>query len=327
MLRALVAALLGRHFWIFALAMMAAGLWLPGDYVVLRPLIPILLGGILFCSALKVRFGAVLGELHGGPRLRRLALLSAVKLAVLPLAAWAVARTVAPDWALGVLLVMAMPAGLSATAMTDLYGGNVALALVLTFLTSVLCPLTVPLLLQWLDPAGGTVDAHLLGERALYIVLLLVIPFGLAQAVRRVAPALVQRHVHRWTSGAVFSSCALIFVSIAVNRPAWAGMPGHALLVPLALDALGMAMCLAVWLVARRTLPAGDAAAFALCCAWMNNGLAVAFADRFFPGRAGVILGPVLMQLPIIAGVALIGARTPGGAQPVAAATSASPPR
>ena len=39
----------------------------------------------------------------------------------------------------------------------------------------------------------------------------------------------------------------------------------------------------------------------------MNNGLSVAFSDRFYHGNAGVILPSVLMQLPIIAYVTLFG--------------------
>ena len=287
--------------------MMAAGLWLPGDWTWLRPLIPILLGGILFFTALKVRVSAVVGELRGGARLRRLGVLAAIKLVALPLVAYAIALALAPEWALGVLLVTAMPAGLSATAVTDLYGGNVALALVLTFLTSVLCPLTVPLLLHLLDPRASGIDARLLAERALYIVVLLLVPFTLAQLVRRFSPALVARHLHRWNYGAMLSSCLLIFASIAGNRAAWAGMPASALLVPLALNALAMVVGIVVALGLRRGMAVGDTAAFAFCCAWMNNGLGVAFADRFFHGQAGVILGPVLMQLPIIAGVSFVG--------------------
>ena len=239
-------------------------------------------------------------------------MLAAIKLIAFPLAAWAAAHALAPEWALGVLLVTAMPAGLSATAVTDLYRGNVALALVLTFLTSVLCPLTVPLLLGLLDPRARGIDPGLLAERALYIVALLVVPFVLAQLVRRLAPAMVERHRHRWGSGAILSSCLLIFASIGANRDAWAHLPSSALLVPLALDALAMAVAIGIGLVALRRLPAGDGAAFAFCCVWMNNGLAVAFADRFFPGEAGVILGAVMMQLPIVAGVSVIGWWTRG---------------
>lgn len=317
MVRRLVAILLGRHFWILALAMMAGGLWLPGDWRGLRPLIPVLLGGILFFTALKLRAGLVLDELRGGARLGRLGALAMVKLVALPLAAWATTRVLAPDWALGVLLVTAMPAGLSATAVTDLYGGNVALALVLTFLTSALCPLSVPLLVELVDPRAHGIDARVLGERALWIVALLAIPFALAQAVRRLAPALVERHRARWNAGALLSSCLLIFVSIAGNRAAWAGTPPAALLLPLALDALAMAIGIASGLIALRRLPTADGAAFAFSCVWMNNGLAVAFADRFFTGQATVILAAVLMQLPIVVGVAVVG-RAASRARPTA---------
>jgi BASS family bile acid:Na+ symporter len=292
-----VGFLLGPGFWITALAMMAAGLWLPGDYGVLHHGVPVFLGGILFFTALKVELRHVGGALHGRGPLLRLGATALVKLIVLPLAAWAITRLIAPDWALGMLLVMAMPAGLSSAAMSDLYRANVPFALAFTCVTSLLCPLTVPLLIAAFDHTGARIDPALLAGRALYILVLLATPLALAQLVRAVAPELVKRHYGRWGYGAVLSSCLLIFVSISGNRHAWEAMPQ----VPVLALAVGGAV------LAHRWMPAGEAAAFGFCCLWMNNGLSVAFSDRFYHGNAGVILPSVLMQLPIVAYVALFG--------------------
>lgn len=329
-MRRTVANLLGRHFWALALAMMAAGFWLPGDFTGVKPFVPVFLGGILYFTALKVRAGDVLLELRGGRRLARLGVLAAVKLLVLPLAAWTVAQAVAPEWALGVLLVMAMPAGLSSTAASDVYRANVPFALVVTFTTSALAPLTVPLLLQWLGPPSSGIAMGVIAERALYILLLLATPFTLAQLTRRVAPAFVARHHHRWSYGAILSSCLLIFVAIAGNRAAWAHLPQASLLMPLALDTVAIALAFAGGLAARRWTTPADGSAFGFCCIWMNNGLGVAFATRFFPGDT-VVLGPVLIQLPVIAGVALLGWWTlrsahapPAGDDPGADGTAAA---
>jgi predicted Na+-dependent transporter len=230
-----------------------------------------------------------------------------VKLIVLPLAAWAITRLIAPDWALGMLLVMAMPAGLSSAAMSDLYRANVPFALAFTCVTSLLCPLTVPLLIAGFDHSGARIDPALLAGRALYILVLLATPLALAQLVRAVAPGLVKRHYARWGYGAVLSSCLLIFVSISGNRHAWAAMPQVQLLMPLLLCSVVLALAVAGAVLAHRWMPAGEAAAFGFCCLWMNNGLSVAFSDRFYHGNAGVILPSVLMQLPIVAYVAFFG--------------------
>ena len=305
-----VSFLLGPGFWVTALAMMAAGLWLPGDYSRLRPGIPLFLGGILFFTALKVEVRPLGGAWRDGGRLRRLGATALVKLVGLPVLAWAVTWVIAREWALGMLLVMAMPAGLSSVAMSDLYRASVPFALALTAITSLLCPFTVPLLLQAFDPSGPRVDLPALAWQAGYIVLLLATPLLLAHLVRAVAPLLVQRHYSRWGYGAVLSSCLLIFVSVSANRLAWEHLPQIQLLMPLLLCCGVLALALASAVLAHRGMPADEAAAFGFCCLWMNNGLAVAFSDRFYHGNLGVILPAVLMQAPIIVYVALFGRST-----------------
>ncbi len=302
----MLVSLLGRRFWILALVMIAAGMWLPGDYRGMRPLVPIALGGILFFTGLKLRFGELVDEARGPARLGRIGILSVIKLLVIPGAAYVAARPFGPDWALGVMLVSAMPGGMSSAAMADLYRASGPFALVITVVTSLACPLSVPWLLHLVDgttTAGGGV----LADRALYIVGLLCVPFTLAQLVRRFWPAMVQRHHGRWGYGAVASSAALIFISLSANRQAWAGFPLSGLVTPLLIDAVVLAVTLGLALTTRRWLPARQAYAFAFCCVWMNNGLAVAFASRFYPDDARVILPAVLMQLPITAAVVVLG--------------------
>lgn len=285
--------------------MMMLGLWLPGDWGFLRPMIPFFLGGILFCTALKVPLGHVLEQIH--PRnFLPLAVLSLIKLAVFGAVGWCIAQLIAPQWALGAALVMAMPAGLSSPAMTDLYKGHVGFSLVFTLLSSLLAPLSIPLLITILDPAT-TVDSSILIERVVFILKVLAIPMVAAQIVRRVAPNFVQRHYGRWGYGAVLSSCLLIFVSISSNRFAWEAMPPITLLMPLVVSAVALTVPLVTAMLLAKWWRGPEGVAFGFSCLWMNNGLAVAFADKFYHGNAGVILPAVLMQLPIIIYVAVLG--------------------
>jgi bile acid:Na+ symporter, BASS family len=303
--RTVFADLLSRFFWITAFVMMALGQWLPGDWTLLRPLIPVFLGGILFCTALKVPLGDVVTQLH--PRnFLALTLLAILKLVVLGGVGWLVAQLIAPEWALGAALVMAMPAGLSSPAMADLYRGHVGFALVFTLITSILAPLSIPLLITILDP-GTTIDAQVLLGRAAYILILLAAPMTLAQIVRRLAPQFVQRHYGRWGYGAVLSSCVLIFVSISSNRGAWAHYPAVDLVMPLVVCTVALSVSLVSSIAIARWWRGPEGVAYGFCCLWLNNGLAVAFADRFYHGNAGVILPAILMQPPIVLSVAILG--------------------
>lgn len=305
-MRTVVAELLSRFFWVTALVMMALGLWLPGEWGVLRPLIPLFLGGILFFTALKVPLEQIVEQMQVR-KLPALAGLSLVKLGLLGAVGWSIGQLIAPEWAMGTAIVMAMPAGLSGSAITDLYRGHVGFALVFTLLTSLLAPLSIPALVLVLDP-HTRIEIAMLAERALYITVVLGVPLTVAQIVRRVFPATVRRHYGRWGYGAVLSSCLLIFVSISSNRSAWQGLPAHALLIPLGICALALAVALLTSMALARWWRGPEGVAFGFCCLWMNNGLAVAFADRFYHGNAGVILPAVLMQLPIIAYVGILGA-------------------
>lgn len=307
-LRISPASLLGHSFWLPALIAMAAGLWLPGDFRALGVLVPVSLGGILYFTALKVEPSDVARQFRAGSRLIALAAAAFVKLVALPLGCVAIARVVAPDWALGVLIVMAMPAGMASSAMADLYRADVPFVLALTLLTSVLCPVSVPLLAAWFDP-GATFAPAVLGARAGYIVLLLTVPFALAQITRRLVPDLIERHRDRWSMGSVVCTCALIFISIASNRTTWAAYGNAAFVAPLAVTSVLMAAIAALGSLARRHAIASTVDGLAYGCLWMNNGLAIAFSNRFFHGNATAMLPAVMIQLPIVASVAGYGSR------------------
>lgn len=299
-------SLVGPYFWIPSYLALGLGFVLPGeDWSVLSPLVPVLLGGILFFSCLRIPFASVRGAVCDRSRWGRVAWLGALKLLAIPLAAWGLTRLVAPEWAAGVLLVVAMPAGLSSIALTDLQRGSAVLALLLVVATSLLSPLTVPGLLAVF--AGGAPDALAVAGRALYILALLAVPFALAQGVRAAVPALVARHHHRWGRGAITCSVLLVLTAVLVARPAWRGFAPADFLLPLGLVVGATLVTWGAALLAARRLPQDESVAFACAALYMNNGLAVAFAARFFPGQAHMLLPAVAMQVPMIGAVALLG--------------------
>ncbi len=301
----MLSALLSRHFWITAYAMLAAGLWLPGDYSAWHAWVPIFLGGILYFTCLKIRFQEIRDNLRLNVLLRVAALMP-IRLFALPLVCYAAARAVAPDWATGVLVLAVMPAGFSSIAFTDLYGGNRMLALLLVLATSVVCPLTVPLLVEGLG-AGGHLGGAALAHRVGYLLAVLMTPFALAQVTRALAGDFVERHRERWSYGAILSSCLMIFVSVSSNRHAWEGIPLSGLALPLGLGCMVSAIGFAGGMLVRLFVSRADAIAFTCGEIWINNGLAIAFASEFFRGEAKMVLPAVLMQVPIVATMALYG--------------------
>jgi len=266
------------------------------------------LGGILFFPCLKVRPSEVATQL-GDPGLpRRVAILTMLKLLVFPLATYAVVWSIAPTWAPGVTLVAMMPAGLTSLAFTDLNHGNRTKALILVAVTSVLSPLTVPLLLTTIAPIHSDDLVATLVQRAIYIVTLLAAPFLAAQMLRRVAHRFIDRHPLWWTQGSMVCSCALGFASIAINRQAWAGWSVGQMMIPLALGCASVGLtALGCWITGRR-LARPDAIAFTCGALFLNNGLAVAFGNRFFPGQVEMVLPAALIIIPMVLAMAFAGA-------------------
>jgi BASS family bile acid:Na+ symporter len=299
--------LLSHHFWVPAYTALALGLWLPGDFDALRPLIPVALGGILYFSSLKMRISDLPAQLRGGGAVARVGAMTLLKLVVLPLIVFAVMRIIAPQWALGLFLVSMMPGGLSSAAMTDLYRGNLGLAMIVILFTSMLSPVTMPLLLQVCDPDGPRIEWLAAARQAGFVIAMLVSPFLLAQLTRQLAPKTVEKYWDRWGYCSIASVCVMIFVSVAANRHSWQDFAVADMAWPLALScAVSFGFVLAS-MASHRVFKNDDAMAFGCNCIYMNNGLGVAFADRFFHDDPHMILPSILMQVPMVAGVLAYG--------------------
>ena len=312
-----LASLFGRRFWIPAYIMLALGFWLPGDFTALRPLIPVLLGGILYFSCLTLTLGEVGTGLADVTTWRRLGWLSLAKLVALPLAVWLLVLPIAPAWAPGMLLVGMMPAAFSSMAFANLYGGSRLLALLMVIVTSMLTPIVAPLLLAMVG-ASGVSWRELINQTG-YIAVLLVAPFAAAQLTRRLAPQFIATHGQRLGSGSIACICVLVFISVAVNRPSWAHFSSTDLLAPLGLTTMAVVVfAIGGWAVGL-ALPKAEAVSFACIAVYMNNGLAVAIATRFFGDDPHMLLPALLIQVPMMAAVPLVTAlvgRQGGAVQP-----------
>jgi BASS family bile acid:Na+ symporter len=303
-------SLLGSRFWITSYIALLAGFLLPAGWApaeAMRSTVPVFLGGILFFSSLRLPLADLRLAMGDRRLLAQTAALTPVKLLLIPLLAWALATLLTPAWAPGVLLVSLMPAGLTSIAFADLYRGDRAMALFLVVATSLVAPATVPLVMALAGHGGQGFPLLPLLERAGYILLLLVVPFSLGQVVRRAAPAFTARHHAAFSAWAILCSCTLVFCSVASTRASWDHLPWIDLLPGLLGACLGsLAAAAGAWLVLT-TLRRERATAFAMGAIYMNNGLSVAFALRFFPDDPHIVLPCILMQVPMSGVTAIAG--------------------
>lgn len=113
-----------------------------------------------------------------------------------------------PEMALGLFIVSLCPAGTTSNALTFVGRGNVALAVVLTALTSLVTVFTIPILLSWavpwfLDGGGRTVPTLSVPTVILQLVRITVLPIVAGMAVRRFWPDLAAR-LARWLRPTAF---------------------------------------------------------------------------------------------------------------------------
>ncbi|TAK05274.1 bile acid:sodium symporter family protein [Patescibacteria group bacterium] len=271
------------------------GLFVPSVGRQLSPYSTFILQSIFFLSALKLDLKSVAREMRNW---RAVALANAFMLMAFPAVGYLLARLFAPQYALPVLILAAMPAGMTTPLLAELVGGSAAFALVLTVTTSLLAPVTVPLVIQWL--AGAAVEVSFL-TMFLSLLSVIIAPFALGQLVR----AFMKKRIDA-TSFAFkpvsLTLLGLLIVSV-IAKQAEAILGNGRLLVE------GLAVLIVYFVLAhaagffgfpwlRRDLRLSTT----VCLSYMNFTLAIYLAGRFFP-QPEVLVPVVLSVIPWSVGI------------------------
>lgn len=124
------------------------------------------------------------------------------QLVLMPLLALAIGwlLRLPPQYALGLFILGICPAGTTSNALTFVGRGNIALAVVLTALSSLITVFSIPVLLSWALPhfaVGGTIPTLSIPDVMLQLVRITVLPIAIGMAVRRFLPVLAER-ASRW---------------------------------------------------------------------------------------------------------------------------------
>ncbi len=273
-----IADFIASHLALLVLAVAAAALFFPAPFVEGVPAssIPAWLGAVMFGMGLTLRgrdfalllkrpFDVVAGVL--------------LQFAVMPLAAWVVARALSlpPELALGMILVGACPGGTASNVIAYLAKGDVALSVTLTSCSTVLAPVLTPALVLLF--AGRSIDVNAV---AMFVSILQVVllPIGLGVAVNEFLPraaAAVRRYMPAFSALAVAVIASGVVAANARNIRDNAGVIFLAVILHnlLGLAAgYGAAAALRMGVAKRRTL--------AIEVGMQNSGLAVSLATMHF---------------------------------------------
>ncbi len=254
-----------------------AGILLPKYFRPLAPYGTYLLMLIFFTSSLRLNIKELLGYAKDW---KMLTLANGFKLIFLPLAMWLPCYLFAPDWAMAFLIMGAMPVGMTIALIADLFGGKTSLALVITAVTSLLAPITIPLVF-WLA-IGRIVPIPVL---TLFgnLFLTIVIPFIAAAIVQQKAPKVVKNYDSIWRNVAVWTFGILIAAIVGDTT-------GQGPIILSARD-IGLIIVMLIYIAALTALAFlmawwrtnAEKSTLALCMVYLNNTLALYVANRYFP--------------------------------------------
>jgi len=283
---------------VVAMAGLAGGVFLPAWAGWFSPVTIYMMMTILYLAFLRIDFTA-LARMRGAD-LAELAWWSLIKLILLPVGLWALVAWLAPGWALPVLLLSGVSAGVTAPFFSQLLGGNPARTLQLTVITSVLVPFTLPALVKLL--AGAEMNIPFI-HMARMLALVIFVPLALAWLTRRLLPGLLaplERIQFPLILGLFFCINLGVFAPYAAFFFTQAGQVAAAIGLACALAA---AYFLTAWVMGPLSHGRADILSCGAVLVFINNVLVVVFAAKFFGPRspllAALYLLPIyLMVLP-----------------------------
>lgn len=181
--------ILTRLFPVWALVFALVAYLAPTSFTPVIPYVTYLLALIMFAAGVTLRvsdFRRVITR--PGPVLAGLGL----HYLIMPFAAWAIARLLGmpPELAAGMILVGSVASGTSSTVMVFLSGGDVALSVTISSLSTLVGIVATPLLTRLYVSAGITVDTWGLLSSIVQVV---AVPVLLGLVVNHLAHRLVRR--------------------------------------------------------------------------------------------------------------------------------------
>ena len=257
--------------------------------IVTDVILPIALAFIMFALGLGLTFRDFA---RVAARPRDFVVGAASQLVLLPLVAWLLVSIwpMEPELALGVMIIAAAPGGVTSNILTAFARGDVALSISLTAVISLLCVITVPLIVVFahaeLVGAEAGTDVSVTGT-ALSVFVIVTVPVVIGLLVRRFAEPFALRFEKfaRHISTGLF--VLVLAGAIYTERDNIVGYFAEAGLVTLVLNVVMMVLA---YLLAR-ALATGvrQRIAISIECGLQNGTLAIAVAALLFEGGLTVV--------------------------------------
>lgn len=268
-----------------------AGLFVSKQAILLAPYATLFLQIIFFMSSLKLNLKDVFKEAGD---IKTLLTASVFMLILFPVIVYYIAQVVVPTYAVGLLLLAAMPAGMTAPLLVEVVGGKVGMALVLTLLTSFLAPFTVPIVVEFLVSTAVTVSAMTMFVSLTKVIL---IPFALAQILRFFLHNQIKATYSTFKPISLILLGFLIAGVVAKQADVLIAGLGAILFTQILVVTIFIGMLLLAGYYVGFWKPCEDRLTIAICLTFMNFTLAIYLAGEFFRDP-NVLLCAVLVIFP-----------------------------
>lgn len=281
------------------------GLLFPGTFSPLNEYTTQLLILVFFFSSLRLSLEEILNY---GKDWRLLFVTAFYMLLLLPFALFLPVRFFAYDWSVALLIMGAMPTGMTIALVAEFFGGKTSLALVITAVTSLLAPITVPIVTK--IALGQAVPIPML-QMFWSLFLTIVVPFLLAMVLKKRIPKRIEAHDAWWRNISVAAFGLLI---MGITAASASGTPVTFTLRDAAVIAFVMPwLAILIW-AAYHITPwrrPSERMTVALCMLYLNNTLALYVADKFFRDLNATPKQIMLLMVvnALLPGVKLVAAR------------------
>ena len=268
------------------------GLVFPTQLTILNTYSTQLLILVFLFSSLRLSLGEVLSYAKDW---RMLVITTLYMLVIMPLALFIPTSFLSQEWSVALLILGAMPTGMTIALMAEFFGGKTSLALVITTITSLLAPFTIPLVTK--IAIGQSVEIDTLGM-FWSLSLTIVAPFVLAMLVKKAVPKQVEKLDGLWRNLSV-AAFGILITGIVASTQGGSGITftmRDAWMMLISMVLLGAMTWGGYYIVQWRS--SADRMTIALCMLYMNNTLALFVGERFFRDL-GVVPKQVLLLLVV----------------------------
>jgi predicted Na+-dependent transporter len=274
--------LIERYFWTFFVAGIVLGLLVPQMGMYKGLLLYIVAIG-LYLAMLKVDISRITDHLKH-PLLILYVLI--VTMVIIPTLFFFGFSFFGAEVAAGILLIVALPAGVATPILTDISKGDVSLSLVITVFSHLVVLLTLPALFFFL--AGTTIELDYAGI-VTTLFLLIVIPTLLSEVSKRLFQKQVKKITPTATAIAIVLSIPGMGIAIGAEAATiWNNLPHVlSLLVPVYLAFLLLHL---IGYLSGIWLPKKEKIAIANSTAFTNIGLGLVLSLFYFPSTTVLIL-------------------------------------